>query len=83
MKVVRPRRKMSQWKPGGLRRGNSLPWAIREETVCFVSCCFAVGCGWLCLLTVVIEPEEDREEEAEGESEEDFSCAGVPEVDEP
>jgi len=30
--VVRPRRKMSQWKPAGLRRGNSVPWAIREDT---------------------------------------------------
>lgn len=32
MPVVRPRRKMSQWKPAGLRSGNSVPWAIREET---------------------------------------------------
>ena len=31
--VVRPRRKISQWNPGGLRRGNSLPWAIRDDTV--------------------------------------------------
>ena len=31
--VVRPRRKRSQWKPAGLRRGNSVPWAMREETV--------------------------------------------------
>ena len=30
--VVRPRRKRSQWKPAGLRRGNSVPWAMREET---------------------------------------------------
>ena len=30
--VVRPSRKMSQWKPAGLRRGNSVPWAIKEET---------------------------------------------------
>lgn len=35
--VVRPRRKMSQWKPGGLRRGNSLPWAIRDDTVAQIS----------------------------------------------
>jgi hypothetical protein len=33
--VVRPRRKISQWNPGGLRRGNSLPWAIRDDTVGF------------------------------------------------
>ena len=32
MPVVRPRRKRSQWKPAGLRRGNSVPWAIRDET---------------------------------------------------
>ncbi len=25
MPVVRPRRKMSQWKPAGLRSGNSVP----------------------------------------------------------
>jgi hypothetical protein len=31
--VVRPSRKRSQWKPAGLRRGNSVPWAIRDDTV--------------------------------------------------
>lgn len=31
--VVIPRRKISQWKPAGLRRGNSVPWAMRDETV--------------------------------------------------
>ena len=31
--VVRPSKKMSQWKPGGLRRGNSVPWAMRDETL--------------------------------------------------
>jgi hypothetical protein len=30
--VVRPRRKRSQWKPAGFLRGNSVPWAIREDT---------------------------------------------------
>ena len=30
--VVIPRRNKSQWKPAGLRRGNSVPWAISEET---------------------------------------------------
>lgn len=33
MPVVKPRRNMSQWKPAGLRSGNSVPWAMREETV--------------------------------------------------
>lgn len=33
--VVRPRRKRSQWKPAGLRRGNSVPWAMRDDTICF------------------------------------------------
>jgi len=31
--VVRPRRKISQWNPAGLRRGNSVPWAISAETL--------------------------------------------------
>lgn len=31
--VVRPRRKRSQWKPAGFFSGNSVPWAIRDETV--------------------------------------------------
>jgi hypothetical protein len=31
--VVRPRRKRSQWKPAGFLRGNSVPWAMREDTV--------------------------------------------------
>jgi hypothetical protein len=30
--VVSPRRKRSQWKPAGLRRGNSVPWAIKDDT---------------------------------------------------
>lgn len=31
--VVSPSRKMSQWKPGGFLSGNSVPWAMRDETV--------------------------------------------------
>ena len=31
--VVRPRRKRSQWKPAGFLSGNSVPWAIKDETV--------------------------------------------------
>lgn len=30
--VVMPRRKMSQWNPAGLRRGNSVPWAMSDDT---------------------------------------------------
>lgn len=30
--VVRPSRKMSQWKPGGFLSGNSVPWAMSDET---------------------------------------------------
>lgn len=30
MKVVMPRRKKSQWNPGGFRRGNVEPWAIKD-----------------------------------------------------
>lgn len=31
--VVKPSRKMSQWKPAGFRRGNSVPWAMSDDTV--------------------------------------------------
>ena len=30
---------MSQWKPAGLRRGNSVPWAIRDETARELAIC--------------------------------------------
>lgn len=33
MPVVMPRRKISQWKPAGLRSGNSVPWAMSEDTI--------------------------------------------------
>ena len=78
--VVRPRRKISQWKPAGLRSGNSVPCAMRDDTV---------G-GWPRLfyrstasLTVMVEIKENGKKNCERNGDEDISSINVPEMDEP
>jgi hypothetical protein len=57
MNVVRPRRKISQWKPGGLRSGNSVPWLMRDDTGDGqLSELYMVVLNWVC--TIVIEPKK-------------------------
>ena len=61
---------MSQWKPAGFWRGNSVPWAIREETGLVDAWVSGFGGGERFFvggggkggggrLTVVVEVEED------------------------
>lgn len=60
--VVSPSRKMSQWKPGGFLSGNSVPWAMRDETVVAASQRESPGNTrgvLVCNLTIVIKPEQD------------------------
>ena len=79
--VVQPRRKMSQWKPGGLRSGNSDPWAMSEDTGSEVS----VGFGRKSRLihTVMVEPKQNGQEDSERDGEEDLSHTDIPEMYKP
>lgn len=52
---------MSQWNPAGFRSGNSVPWAIKDDTASNVLVHTPRYLCHLPALTIVIEIEENGE----------------------
>lgn len=81
--VVRPRRKISQWNPAGLRRGNSVPCAINEETKNSLALPVAEIQTLRRSGTIVIKIKENSQQHGERYGEEYIGNVHIPEVDKP
>lgn len=75
---------MSQWNPAGFRSGNSVPWAIKDDTGKWV---LAYALRDLSptfqALTIMIEVEQNGEQNCERDSKEDISNTDIPEPNQP
>lgn len=83
--VVRPRRKRSQWKPAGLRRGNSVPCAMRDETVYFVSFLNLkpIVRGESSTLTIMIEIKQNCKQDCKRYRDEYIPNINIPKLNKP
>ena len=88
MKMVMPRSRISQWKPAGFRRGNSVPWAMREDTRRErVNIVFNLRGGGLntkrAMLTIMVKPKQNGQNNTKRKRYEDVFGTDVPRIYKP